>query len=75
MKMTNTIKPTHILVTDWSKHHSYPPIATLRCLIFNAKSNGFDSVVRRVGRRVLMDEDEYFKWVESNPHNKDGGAS
>jgi hypothetical protein len=35
----------------------------MRHLIFFAKANGFDAVVRRVGRRVLIDEAAFFVWV------------
>lgn len=44
--------------------HSYPPEKTLRHLVFNADSNGFNKVVRRIGRRVLIDEQEFFRWVD-----------
>jgi len=53
-----------IPVTDWSKHHVWPPEGGLRHLIFFGKSNGFDSVVRRIGRRVLIDEAAFFAWVD-----------
>jgi len=53
----------------WSQYHPWPPIGGLRHLIFHAKSNGFDQVVRRVGRRVLIDEQAFFAWVEQS-----GGA-
>ena len=51
--------------SEWPKHHAWPPIGGLRHLIFNAKSNGFDAVIRRVGRRVLIDEGAFFAWVDS----------
>ena len=52
-----------IPVTDWNKYHPWPPIGGLRHLVFNAGSTGFDAVVRRVGRRVLIDERAFFDWV------------
>lgn len=52
-----------IPATDWPQHHSWPPIGGLRHLIFFAKTNGFDKVIRRVGRRVLIDEAAFFAWV------------
>ncbi len=52
-----------IPANEWPKHHAWPPIGGLRHLIFNAKTNGFDSVVRRVGRRVLIDQQAFFAWV------------
>jgi len=56
-----------IPVPDWNKYHPYPSQAGLRHLIFFAKTkpNGFDKVVRRVGRRVLIDEAAFFSWVDA----------
>ncbi len=53
-----------IPLTDWPQFHSYPPIGGLRALVFNGKTNGFNKVIRRIGKRVLIDEAEYFKWVD-----------
>lgn len=53
-----------IPVPDWNKHHSWPPQGGLRHLIFNEKTNGFASAFKRVGRRVLIDEAEFFACVE-----------
>lgn len=53
-----------IPLTKWNDHHMHPPIGGLRHLVFNADTNGFDKVIRRVGRRVLIDEAAYFRWVE-----------
>lgn len=51
-------------VTEWAKNYSYPPLGTLRYLIFHAKTNGFDKCIRRIGRRVLISPEAYFQWVE-----------
>lgn len=51
-------------VKSWVESHQWPPVGGLRHLIFNAKQNGFDAVIRRVGRRVLIDEAAFYKWVE-----------
>ncbi len=53
-----------IPVPSWSKHHPWPSAHGLRYLIFRASSNGFDAVIRRVGRRVLIDEAAFFVWIE-----------
>lgn len=53
-----------IPVTRWEDFHPWPPAGGLRHLIFNAKHNGFDAVVRRAGRRVLIDEAAFFTWVD-----------
>lgn len=52
-----------IPVTHWNQHHPWPPIGGLRHLIFNSRSNGFSKCIRRVGRRVLIDEAAFFQWV------------
>ena len=52
-----------IPVTDWSEHHPWPPTGGLRHLIFFASTNGFDKVIRRIGRRVLIDEAAFFLWA------------
>jgi hypothetical protein len=55
-----------IPVTDWSNYHVWPTEGGLRHLIFNAEKNGFDKVVRRVGRRCLINEQAFFEFVDSN---------
>ena len=56
--------PRLIPLPQWNRHHPWPPIGGLRHLVFHAKSNGFDKVVKRVGRRVLLDEQAFFVWVD-----------
>ncbi len=53
-----------IPLTEWPKHHSWPPIGGLRHLVFYAEENGFDKVIRRAGRRVLIDEQAFFQWLD-----------
>ena len=55
-----------IPVTKWSEHHEWPSESGLRWLIFNGEKNGFSDVIRRVGRRVLIDEQSFFDWVDGN---------
>lgn len=57
--------PRLIPITKWNEYHPHPPIGGLRSLVFNAATNGFDHCIRRIGRRVLIDEDAFFEWVES----------
>lgn len=62
-----------IPVTQFPNHHPWPPIGGLRHLIFNAKSNGFDAVIKRAGRRVLIDEQAFFSWLDKQ--NTQGEAN
>lgn len=44
----------------------YPAITQsgLRWLIFNQKTNGFNSCIRRLGRKILIDLDLFEKWID-----------
>lgn len=55
----------YIPVPNWEKHHEWPRLGGLRNLIFNRHKNGFDKfeVVKKIGKRVLIDENAFFKWV------------
>ena len=59
-----TVDRNLIPVSRWNEFHEWPTQGGLRHLIFNAKTNGFDAVIRRVGRRFLIDEGAFFKWVD-----------
>ncbi|HEX2858866.1 MAG TPA: hypothetical protein VHP58_01515 [Alphaproteobacteria bacterium] len=53
-----------IPVPEWHNFHQWPPVGGLRHLIFHAEKTGFVKCIRRVGRRVLIDEKAFFAWVE-----------
>ena len=53
-----------IPLTAWSKHHAWPPLGGVRHLVFHQETNGFKKVVKRVGRRLLIDERAFFEWVD-----------
>jgi hypothetical protein len=63
--------PRYISVPSWEKHHDWPKAAGLRHLIFHRHKNGFDKVIKKVGKRVLIDEAAFFNWI--NEQNKEGG--
>jgi hypothetical protein len=47
---TSTPSKTRLIpVTKWNEHHQWPPIGGMRHLIFFAKDNGFEKVIRRCG--------------------------
>lgn len=53
-----------IPLTAWPNHHPWPPVGGLRHLVFFADENGFDEVVQRAGRRILIKEGKFFVWLE-----------
>lgn len=55
--------PRYVPVPQWDKCHGWPTTAGLRNLIFNKDKNGFAKVVKKVGKRVLIDEAAFFEWV------------
>ena len=57
-----------IPVVQFNKYYPDPTPAALRWLIFK-NVDGFRRCVVRRGRRVLIDETEYFRWVREH-----GGA-
>ena len=64
------VTPRLIPANQWPEYHAWPPVGGLRYLIFHGKTNGFDIVIKRVGRRVLIDEQAFFRWVDAK-----GGAA
>lgn len=59
-------------VRQFSVRHPAFPEGGLRYWIFHADKNGFDKVIRRAGRKVLIDEKSFFTWLDDQ--NQQGGA-
>lgn len=38
---------------------------SLRYLLFNAKQNGLDKCIRRIGRKILLNIPEFEGWINS----------
>lgn len=55
----------HALLTvkSFCRKHDWPE-GGLRHLIFH-KPDGFENCIRRVGRKILISEREFFRWVDS----------
>lgn len=77
-KATETSTPTTptrlIPLTAWPDYHPWPTVAGLRNLVFFASANGADAWIRRVGRRVLVDEVAFIAWVASGAGTGARGA-
>ena len=63
-KMRQTKAPRLIPLTKWSEHHDWPPQGGLRHLAFHAKTKGCEDVFVRCGRKVLVNEEKFFEFVE-----------
>lgn len=62
--MQENVSTRLIPVPRWNDYYDYPTQNALRHLIFHSEQNGFNKVVKRVGRRVLIDERAFFAWIE-----------
>ena len=47
-----------------AKHPAFSE-ASLRYHIFHESKNGIDKAIRRVGRKILINENLFFDWLES----------
>lgn len=59
--------PTLSTVNQFTEKHPAFTIGGLRAWIFNENSNGLaeSGAVVRIGRKVLIDNEKFFAWVES----------
>jgi hypothetical protein len=65
-----TLNPCYT-IDEFAKKNAprgWPKASTLRHLIFHKEKFGFESCIRRMGRRVLISERDFYAWVE-----RDGG--
>ena len=68
---TENNQTRYLTPNQWAKIHPWPPIGGIRHLIFHAKTNGFDKVVTRVGRAILLNESKFFDWMENQNKNEE----
>ena len=55
-----------IPISDWNEYHDYPTSESLYQKWHKREQNGFDYCAFKDGRRVIIDEDKYFEWVQRN---------
>lgn len=58
--------PRLIPVIKWNDYYEWPSIRAIRNLIFWNKNNFDTEVIRRMGRRVFIDEEAFFNWSREN---------
>ena len=54
-------------VKQFAERHPFLTESSLRFQIFNRASNGLEpsGAIIRLGRKILIDEERYFGWVDS----------
>ena len=66
METQKQTKSRLLTVSQFALAHPAFSQSALRHLIFDASANGFSRVIRRIGKRkILLDEDSFFQWVAS----------
>ena len=56
--------PNYLTVKQMATKHPAFSESSLRYHIFNETKNGIDKAIKRVGRKILINEEYFFKWVE-----------
>lgn len=69
--MSATVETAMDLMDIKSFVAKYPAFTEswLRKLIFNKEENGFDKVIIQASRKILIDVNAFFEWLEENRFN------
>lgn len=59
------IMPNYLTVKQMAAKHPAFSEASLRYHIFNETKNGIDRAIKRVGRKILINEERFFEWLEN----------
>ncbi len=63
--ITTDQAPSRLIpLVEWPKYHPWPPVGGLRHMVFYGEKTGFSKVIKKVGRRVLIDEQKFFEFIE-----------
>lgn len=73
MTKENTNHTQLLTVNQFVEKHQFATFGGLRHLIFYSNTNGFSKVIKRIGRRILLDENAFFSWVEEQNKNREVG--
>ena len=65
--MTNQTTPNYLTVSQFVNQHLAFNTGGIRSIIFHEHQNGLaeSGAIVRIGRKVLIREDLFFSWVES----------
>ena len=55
-----------IPLSKWNEYFAFPTVKAIRQYVFYKDINGFDKVIRRVGKRIYIKVSEFQKWIENN---------
>jgi hypothetical protein len=63
-----------LTVKQFAEKHPAFSQHSLRYLIFHEKSNGLNSAIARIGRKILIREAAFFDWVDAQQTSKENGG-
>jgi hypothetical protein len=63
MTQLNSIK-LYFTVKQLPLHYPAFTESSIRWLIFHEKTNGFSRCVRRIGKKILIDANEFESWID-----------
>jgi len=53
-----------LTVKQFVQKHDFLSESALRSLIFRRESNGFSKVIRRINKKILIDESDFFSFID-----------
>lgn len=56
---------SYLTVPQLSEKYPAFKVSSIRWALFNKDQNGLKAAVRKVGRKVLIDEEAFVAWIES----------
>jgi hypothetical protein len=62
--------PTLTTIKGLSAKYEWALEGGLRSLVFHRKDNGFDQCIIRIGRKILINEEAFFRWLDEKNGNK-----
>jgi len=66
--MTATIRPRSFLtMNQWLEKYKAIPKGGIRHLIFVNKDNFNSRVVKKIGRKILLDEEAFLEFINEHP--------
>ena len=57
------LRRLHTVEQFCQKHPAFTP-GGVRWMLFNREANGLAKAIVRVGRRILIDEERFFDWID-----------
>ena len=57
--------PKFLTIKQYAQRYPYPSENSIRWMIFHSESNGIESALIRVNRRIIIDLDAFNLWMRS----------